>query len=59
MKKYEEQILQLTPLQYKVTQESATERPFSNKYNDEFDKVSLNNLFKQFLYILKIAGIDL
>lgn len=26
----------LTPLQYRVTQENATEPPFDNKYNDEF-----------------------
>ena len=28
----------LTPLQYKVTQEGATEHPFTNKYNDHFEK---------------------
>jgi peptide methionine sulfoxide reductase msrA/msrB len=28
----------LTPLQYKVTQESATEPPFRNEYYDKFDQ---------------------
>ncbi|MGE4571826.1 MAG: peptide-methionine (R)-S-oxide reductase MsrB [Candidatus Izemoplasmatales bacterium] len=36
MKKYEEQIKKLTPLQFKVTQENATEQPFNNLYDDEF-----------------------
>lgn len=26
----------LTPLQYEVTQNSATERPYFNEYNDEY-----------------------
>lgn len=29
---------QLTPLQYEVTQNAATERPFDNEYNDEYRK---------------------
>lgn len=29
---------QLTPIQYKVTQENDTERPYSNEYADTFDK---------------------
>lgn len=51
MKKYEEQIKKLTPLQFKVTQENATEQPFNNLYDDEFrdgiyvDVVSKRPLF--------------
>ena len=36
MKKYQDKIIKLTPIQYKVTQKNATERPFKNEYNDEF-----------------------
>ena len=36
MKKYKENIKKLTALQYEVTQENKTEKPFDNKYNNEF-----------------------
>jgi peptide-methionine (R)-S-oxide reductase len=32
--KTEEAVRKLTPMQYRVTQESATERPFTGEYND-------------------------
>lgn len=36
MSRYEDNIKKLTPLQYKVTQENATERPYVNEYDKEF-----------------------
>lgn len=33
-RKTAEAVAKLTPMQYKVTQESATERPFTGEYND-------------------------
>lgn len=36
MKKYQKEILKLSPLQFKVTQENGTERPFDNEYDNEF-----------------------
>lgn len=36
MKKYQENIRKLTPLQYRVTQENATELPYQNEYDQEF-----------------------
>jgi len=36
MKKYESEIIKLNPIQYNVTQENGTERPFQNDYHDEF-----------------------
>ena len=51
MSKYNDQILKLTPLQYKVTQESATERPFSNEYNDEYrEGIYLDIVSKEVLF---------
>ena len=51
MKKYEDSIKNLTPLQYKVTQESATERPFKNEYHDEFrDGIYIDIVSKEVLF---------
>lgn len=51
MDKYKEQILKLTPLQYKVTQESDTERPFSNEFNDEYrEGIYLDIVSKEVLF---------
>lgn len=37
-KEYLQEIQQLSELQYKVTQENATERPFSGEYDDFYEK---------------------
>jgi len=51
MNKYENQILKLSPIQYKVTQENETERPFSNEYNDEFsDGIYVDIVSKEVLF---------
>jgi len=51
MKKYQENIEKLTPLQYKVTQESATERPFQNEYyNETRDGIYVDIVSKKVLF---------
>jgi len=51
MDKYKDQILKLTPIQHKVTQENETERPFSNEYNDEFrDGIYVDIVSKEVLF---------
>ena len=37
-KKYQQAIEQLNEIQYKVTQENATERPFTGEYDDFYEK---------------------
>lgn len=54
MSKYKENIDKLTPLQYKVTQESATERPFQNEYYNEFrDGIYIDIVSKKVLFSSK------
>ncbi len=54
MKKYEESIKKLTPLQYKVTQENATERPYQNEYDNEFrDGIYIDIVSKEVLFSSK------
>lgn len=54
MKKYSENIKQLTPLQYKVTQENATERPFDNEYDKEFrEGIYIDIVSKEVLFSSK------
>ncbi len=36
MEKYQNEIKKLSEIQYKVTQENGTERPFQNEYDQEF-----------------------
>jgi methionine-R-sulfoxide reductase len=51
MSKYEDNIKKLTPLQYKVTQESATERPFQNEYDNEYrDGIYIDIVSKEVLF---------
>lgn len=51
MEKYKDQIMKLTPLQYQVTQENSTERPFSNEYNSEYGEgIYLDIVSKEVLF---------
>ncbi len=51
MKKYQDQIIQLTPIQYHVTQENGTERPFTNPYDQEFrDGIYVDIVSKRVLF---------
>lgn len=51
MSKYDEQIKQLTPEQYRVTQQNGTERPFENDYHDEFrDGIYVDVVSKKVLF---------
>lgn len=54
MKKYQDQIKKLTPLQFQVTQKNGTERPFDNAYNDEFrDGIYVDIISKKVLFSSK------
>jgi len=54
MSKYQDNINKLTPLQYKVTQESATERPFQNEYDNEFrEGIYIDIVSKEVLFSSK------
>lgn len=51
MKKHQDNINKLTPLQFKVTQENATERPFENEYDKEFrDGIYIDIVSKEVLF---------
>ena len=54
MNKYQDQIKQLSPLQYQVTQQNGTERPFENEYYDEFrDGIYVDIISKKVLFSSK------
>ena len=54
MKKYKDEILKLTPIQYRVTQQNGTEPPFQNEYNDEFrDGIYIDIVSKKVLFSSK------
>ncbi|QMS85648.1 peptide-methionine (R)-S-oxide reductase MsrB [Candidatus Xianfuyuplasma coldseepsis] len=51
MKKYNDEILKLTPIQYHVTQENGTERPYTNEYDQEFrDGIYVDIISKKVLF---------
>ncbi|XMB72921.1 peptide-methionine (R)-S-oxide reductase MsrB [Mycoplasmatota bacterium WC30] len=54
MKKYIDEIRSLNQLQYSVTQEKGTERPFDNTYNDEYrDGIYVDIVSKEVLFCSK------
>ena len=54
MKKYQNAISKLTPLQYKVTQENGTEPPYRNLYDQEFrDGIYVDIISKKVLFSSK------
>lgn len=51
MKKFDEEIKKLTPLQFNVTQKNETERPFNNEYYNEFgDGIYIDIVSKEVLF---------
>ena len=54
MGKYDENIKKLTKLQYHVTQEKGTEKPYDNEYNSEFrDGIYVDIISKEVLFSSK------
>lgn len=54
MKDFTSEIKKLTPIQYKVTQENGTERPFENEYDHEFrDGIYVDIVSKEVLFSSK------
>lgn len=54
MKKYDDQIKKLSPLQFKVTQKKGTEPPFNNLYDHEFrDGIYVDIISKKPLFSSK------
>ncbi|MDY0317064.1 MAG: peptide-methionine (R)-S-oxide reductase MsrB [Candidatus Izemoplasmatales bacterium] len=54
MGKYDENIKKLTKIQYHVTQEKGTEKPYDNEYNSEFrDGIYVDIISKEVLFSSK------